>query len=732
LPAAKSMKDSVLYWTAEVHFKGNSFAKAGSYYKMIIDEFPKSNYVPAAYYSLGWCLLQDHKYAEALEYFKTVEERFSREPQAKDSSFKIVECLYNLKDYKGLKERIKNYLKIYSKDAATVTYLQFYMAEADYYLDNLDDAIQEYTSVLKANPDPKIQALTRLGQGWAYLKLKQYKEAESVLQDISPENLEKRSAEVLLLAKAMLFAGTERFDLAKNTYGELQNLSADQLVLLQASLGKADALYNLTEYKEAIDVYKRALEKSEKELSPGSAEIVDKLHYSLAWAYLKQGEFKEAIKEFQKIVKSSDDKIVKVSALCQIGDAYQDSQDYAKAQETYDIILKDYPDSFYVDYVQYQLGLTLLKASNYDGAILSFLTLKKNFPDSKLLDDATYALGLAYFQRQDYNASKEIFQKFQEEYSGSSMKAQALYLLGTSLYNLAKFQEAVEVFKNIIRLYSQDAELTQKAEYEIADCFYQMGNETEAMERFKQLRSKYPDSSLTAEIMWWLGSYYYRHNELELSRRYFSSLIQDFPKSSLVADAYYALASTFEEESNHEQAIDNFRKVAESGKADLSGQAAIAIADIYAKEDKSEQAVGAYKDVIRGYPGLTSLVYPKMADLFYKTNDFSQALDYFRKSLEIVPPREMPNMQFRIAESLQAQSKTDEAIEAYLKVSYLYSENSSLTVKALLRVAALYEDKDNSKEAANIYKRIIALNTEEAKYAQERLDVINSTAQKRR
>jgi TolA-binding protein len=737
-PAAKNIKDAVLYWIAEVHFKGNNFDKAATYYKMIIDEFPKSAYVSSAYYSLGWCLFQESKFAQAFEYFKAVEEKYSKEPQARDASFKIVECLYNLKDYTGLKERLKTYLKVYSKDAARLSYLYFYLAEADYYLNNFSEAIDEYSLVLKNSHDDKIQALSKLGQAWSYLKLKRYEDAQNAFFQIKLDDLEKRSLDVLLLGKAILMAETNRVNEAKNIYVELLNKTLDPLVLVQAYLGQADALYNLTEYEEAIKVYKEALDKFKPESALAQRtesitnesvipqEIIDKLHYGLSWAFLKQGEFKEAIKEFQKIVKSSGDNIVKVSALCQIGDTYQDSADYTKAQETYDAILKDYPDSFYSDYVQYQLGITLLKLSNYDGAIMSFLALKRNFPQSKLLDDASYALGLAYFQRQDYNSSKAVFESFEDEFKDSNLKPQALYLLGTSLYNLGKYPEAIEVFKNIIRRYSQDIELIQKAEYEIADCFDQMGDEKEAMTRFKTLRSKYPDSVLSAEIVWWLGEYYYRHNDLNLARRYFSSLIQDFPKSNLVADAYYALGSSYEEESRHEEAIENFKKVMELGKTDLSAQAAIAQADIYVKQEKLDLATNTYRDIVKEYPNFTNLIYPKIADLFYKRGDLSQALDFYRKSLDIVPVKEIAGIQLKIAEVFEQEAKFDAAIEEYLKVTYLYSENNSQAIKALLRVALIYEGKENFKEAVNIYRRIISMNAEEAKYAQERIDWIKT------
>lgn len=736
--AAKNMKDALYFWIAEVHFKGNNFSLAAAYYKKIIDEFPKSGYISSAYYSLGWCLFQGRDFKQAIELFEIVEDRYPKDPPAKDVAIKIIECLYNLKDYSALKDKAKSYLKAYSKDAVNLSILHFYAAEADYYLNNFTDAIESYQMVLKNNTDDKMQSLSKLGIGWSYLKIKRHKEAENAFFEIKAQGLEKPGRDILLLGKAVLMAQTARLSEAGRLYDELLKAAETPFIAAQAYLGKADALYDAMEYREAIATYTEALRKIDEGLNtvalPPQAQaekepyvpqdIIDKLHYGLAWSFLKQAEFKEAIKEFQKIVRTSEDKTVKVSALCQIGDAYQDSGDYNKAQEAYDAILKDYPDSFYSDYVQYQSGLTLLKNSNYNGAILSLLALKRNFPDSKLLDEASYALGLAYFQKQDYRLSREIFEKFNEEFKDSSLKPQALYLLGASLYNLGSFSEAVEVFKNIIRFYPQDAETVQKAEYEIADCFYRMGNEREAMARFKNLRSRYPNSSLTPEIMWWLSGYYYRHNELDLSRRYLIALIQDFPKSNLVADAYYVLGSSYEDESRHEEAIDNFKKVIETGKTDLSGQAAIAIADICVRQDKLDLAISSYKEIIKTYPNLSMAIYPKLADLFLKTNNYNDSIDFYRKTLDGVSVKDMAGIQLKIAEAYQGQGQLPEAIEEYLKVSYLYPENNETAVKALLRVAQIYEDKENFKEASNVYRRIIAMNTEEAKYARERIDAI--------
>ncbi|MDD5655237.1 MAG: tetratricopeptide repeat protein [Candidatus Omnitrophica bacterium] len=722
-PRSADVKDACLYWIAEVHFRGNDFKSAAVNYKRIIEEFPRSQYLRHAYYSLGWSLFQEGNYGEALDYFKAVVEKYPKEDMAAEASFKAAECYYYLKDYSALKSYLLSYLKDHPDDKSKSDYIVFYLAEADYYLENFPAAVEQYGKLVQSASDPKIQVLSRLGLAWSNLKLNKYQEAESALTVIDLSSLSKKDAEILLLGKGVLFTQTQRYQEAIGVYDELLRSEPSSPSLLQAFIGKADALSSLSKYPEAILVYKEAFDRAQG--LDGYGELIDKLHYGCAWACLKEGQFKDAINEFQKVAAKSEDKIVKVAALCQVGDAYQDAAEYQKAAETYDIILKDYPDSFYSDYVQYQLGSVFLKQSNYDGAILAFKSMMNNFPKSKLLDKSYYALGLAYFQKEDYVSSTDIFRGFTAKFKDSNLCADSMYLLGTSLYNAGKFQEAIEVFKDIIRSYGQNIPLVQKSEYEIADCMYRMGNEEEAVNKFKSLRSKYPDSSLTPDVVWWLGEYYYRLGKYDIARRYFLAIIQDYSKSNLLSDSYYALGTIAGEEGDLNKAGEYFRKVIENADADFASQATVALADIFVKKGDLDLALNTYQDAIKRYPNLTALLYPKIADIYKSKGDLDDAIATFRKSLEVAPLRQMGALQFKIAECLDEQGKNDEAVEEYLKITYLYPEDKSLAARALLRTAQIYENKEKPREAINIYKKVVAMGAEESKFAQERITALD-------
>ncbi len=725
-PKAANFKDALYFWMAELHFKGNNFDKAVIFYQKLINDFPQSSYVPAAYYSLGWSFSQMGKYNQALQSLNSLLERFPNEPQSKDAAFKIIECLYNLKEYSELKNKIKSALKLYANDALRLPYLYFYLAESEYYLDNLNEAAKNYLKSAQAFKDEKAQALAKLGLSWSYLKLKRYEEAEEVFADISRSSLDKKNLDIFILGQALLMSQSNRIYEAKKFYQQLIDISSDVLIRLQAYIGKADVFYNLGEYAQAAKVYEEAREdmaKTGNRISP-TDKLMDKLHYNLGMAYIKQGAIKSGIAVFEDIASKSVDLAVKAGALCQIGDIYQDTGDYLKAEEVYERILKQFPDSSFADYALYQTGLSQLKRLDYTSAIASFQLLLKNYPQSKFLEDANYSLGATYFYKQDYGLCSEILTKFQNELKGSRLSGQALFILGESFLNSGKVDEALGIFKDILRQYPQEGELMQKAEYEIADCYYKSGQEKEAARRFNILRAKYPDSKITPAIIWWLGQYHYRLNDLSLARRYFISLTKDFPDNSLTPDAFYALGLVFRDEDNLEQAVDSFKMAIKFAQGKLKAEAALSVADIYFQQGRAEEALGEYRQFLRTYPDLGFLAFSRIAKCYYKLLDYEQAKLFYQKALESIDIKDSSDIQFSLAEVCEAKDEPDEAITVYLKLADIHNDNTQLSIHALLRAAKIYEDKDDFKNALKIYEKIAQSKAEESKFAQERIESI--------
>jgi len=515
-----------LILVGECYFYQGKYKLAKDYYSKIIKEFPNSKYLNLSYYSLGWSLFSEDNFKEALDIFQRFLEKFPEDKLAEDANFKIIECLYNLKSYPELKSHIDSYLSKFPETKNT-NFIFLYRAEALFYLDKYLEAIDDYRRVLDTSSDQGFKSLARLGMGFSYLKLNED-------------------------AKA--------FD----EFSQIIERGKDEDLILQAYLGKAEALYNMDRYSESKEIY-------------------------------------------------------------------------------------------------HQLNL---------------ISVNKNS------DRIHYGLGLCFLKEKNFNEAKEEFCKVPLE---SSIYPEAIYLAGVCLYNLKRYKEALSIFEGILKELKPNEKLTPRIEFYISDCLFRMGEERQALSRFKNLRIKYPDSEIAPEVLYWLGDYYYKEKEFEMAERYFNTLVSDYPEDKISASAYHRLGKILLEEENYLKAKEQFLK-AKNLNRDLEISILPEIALVYKNLEEYELAISSLKRAI---------------EISKSTEDFCF-------------------WQFQIAEILQEQKRYDEAIPEYLKVP----QDSSYRTKALLRIAKIYEDKENWREAENFYKKISNLDIGEAKFAQERLEEI--------
>lgn len=732
-PESENIKDAVLFWMGEVYLKSKDYKQAENFYQRLIDEFPASTYLSQGYYSLGWTYFEQGLYEEAIAAFSEILKRFPTSNLIEDVHFKIGESLYNLRQYEDSIVKFNSYLKKYPQ-SNRADQIYFYIAEANYYLENFEAAIKNYSLVINISKDERLANLARVSSGWSYLRLKKYKEAQTMFEQAQSiaqsKNLELDDA---LLGKASLFVQMEDYAKGLAVYEELINKLPNSRWSIDAQLGKANCLHELGKYQEAVSVYKEILNRSSarKEF----AEQIEKVYFGLAWSYLKLGKFKEAVDYFQKVMEVSPDRSVRLSALCQIGDIYQDIGEMQSAVDTYDRILKDYPESFYSDYIQYREGLALLKLDRVDAATLIFQGLSKNYPKSRFITDARYYLGMSYFKKGDFEASKEQFEDLLEGLSkDSEYRPELMYSLGLNLTYLKDFKKAVDIFERTKKEYGKNEELVQRCDFEIADTLYQWGKDQDAIKKFKLILYKYPKSMVALKTLLWLGDYYLKTQRFDMSRKYLQSLLDDYPDSEKSDEARYLLGMTFKLEKKYDDALNEFKKILANEKNKMIIEASLAVADILSELSKLDEAVEIYQRIVTKYPTAAKEAYVKLGDLYRNSSSFNKAVEAYQKALSLTSEDSgnisNSQIQFSLAEAIEGAQDFNKAIENYLKIPYLYPQDRKWVIKSYLRVAKLFEDKENWEEAKKIYEKIAQEEVEEAKFALERLEWIRNNIKK--
>ncbi len=719
-------KDATLFWLGETYLKGSDYLQAEKQFEQLIEVYPDSEYTPQAYYSLGWTYFAEDKLEEAQKTLKELLQKFPDHQFAEDALFKLGEIEYNLHNYKEAIGYFSDYADKY-RDSARIAESYFYIGEAYYYLEDFLTAITYYAKAAQGAYDEKLTLMAKVSLGWSYLKLGKYDLAKNNLEEAVEFSKQKGIAsDDVYLGLASLYYEIKVYDQAMAAYTQLIENFADSSRLPEAYLGRANIYYQQQKYSEAISDYQQVIAQFVN--NSAYQEIVEKAYFGLAWSYLKIGKVDESIKTFQAIKDQSTSKTIKISALTQIGDAYQDLGELEKAVTVYDQILRDYPDSVYADYVQYRQGIALLKMERIEAATLSFQGLQANFPQSKYIHDTYYYLALAYFKKGNWAAAKQYINDFIKNLPAmDSLESQAYYILALSEFNTENYEEALNIFQQIIKKYPEESSMVNNCEINVAKCYYKTDHAKEALKIFKSLVERYPQSEIAEESLLWMGDHALESLEFDNAIGYYEKLIRDFSGSDRKNIVLYHLAESYEGKEEYDQSIQRYRQIDKERDRELYTKAELAIADIFSLDIDQTKAMETYENIIKDSPEFKRDAYIKIAEVYAESGEYARAVAAYQNAIQSpINLSEIPNaeLQFFIGDSYERLNQADKVTEEYLKIPYLYPQETSWVVKAYLRIARLLEKQEKWEEAKTIYHKIIALKTDEMKFAQERLEWI--------
>lgn len=719
-------KDATLFWLGETYLKGLDYKKALENYEQLIKAYPNSAYAPQAHYSIGWVYFEQGSFEKSRAKLQEFLKKYPTHELSEDVSFKLGEIEYNLKDHEKAIEYFQKYVRTFPNSTRHAE-SYFYIAEAYYYLDDALTANTYYAKVSEMAYDNKLSLMAKVSLGWGYLKLKKYGLAKQYFEEALKFSKDKGLvAEDVYLGQATLFYEAEEFANALEAYSELIKNFPNSKRIAEAYLGKANMLYQMRQYDAAVTAYQEAIDKSSADNVKN--ELIEKANFGLAWTYLKRGQIDESVKIFNQIKDKTENRTVKISAMTQIADAYQDYNDLEKAVEVYDQILRRYADSPYADYVQYRLGVALLKMGKIDSSILSFQSVLNNFPGSTFLKDVKYYLAVAFFKKGGWHTAKEQIDSLLKELtSNDQVYVEVQYLLGLCEYNLKNYDAASGIFQKILKNTAQDEKLVKDIELALAKTYYENGDVKDALKLFNLLINKYPADAPAEEALVWLGNHAYQNNNLQEAIAYYSQFINSFPESEQRNFANYQLGQAYRAKGDIDMAVKAFKEIQDFTDRDYFARARLAIAEIFSKDLNSEEAVLSYRNIIEASPDYKRDAYVKIAEVYKNAKEYDKAIGEYEtalKSSKALSQISNVELQFVIADTYDLANQDQRAVDEYLKVPYLYPRETAWIIKAYLRAARIFEDQEKWQEAENIYKKIIEYETEELKFAQERLEWI--------
>ncbi len=401
-------------------FEAKFYAESQKYYKLLIDNYKKSEKYPTYLYSYAK-LIQDKNYDEAINYYKEVALDYPFASEAANSLFEIAKYYENMQKYENASALYKKLINNY------------------YYADIIPEAERKLSVT--------------------YLKSGNYKEAIALLEkDIDVSLLDDFVLSKLLLPQdidiklyllARAYSGDGQEGIALNYYNRFLNISKNASFKNRARSAIGEIYYERGQKRTAVEYFK------------GVSDLDPDLYFNaqlyIADIYFEKGDYKRAVETYSAIENKniSGEKGKEIASRYIIAAIRQG--ELSKSSQLIKNFKKKYPGSGdYLAQFEIEYGNYYRTQKSFDKAIRKFKSVKKNYKKSKYVDDADYYLALTYLTLNKTEEAYKILSNFYTKYPKSNQLANAFNTLGSIYFRSEKYDAAINIYKRALEISEPD------------------------------------------------------------------------------------------------------------------------------------------------------------------------------------------------------------------------------------------------------------------------------------
>ncbi|GGH27860.1 tetratricopeptide repeat protein [Sphingobacterium alkalisoli] len=278
------------------------------------------------------------------------------------------------------------------------------------------------------------------------------------------ESLKKRSREAdvtyqkATYYRALEFYNERAFENSISMFMRSEKFPIDPEMAALATYWKAEAMYEVRKYKEAVESFSRFL------LMPAArnTDVYSYAHYGLAYAAFRNNSFSVAADYFERFLAtdgSSIEESVRHDVIARLGDSYLSLRNYGRANRYFDQLINSKASN--QDYALFQRGIMYGLQGDNETKISTLRSVVEQFPGSNYADDVAFEVPYTYFTMEDYDTAIEGLQKMVKKYPRSSYVPRALMTIGLVQYNKGETEEAKASFRKVVEQHATTDEARQ-------------------------------------------------------------------------------------------------------------------------------------------------------------------------------------------------------------------------------------------------------------------------------
>lgn len=460
-----------------------------------------------------------------------------------------------------------------------------------------------------------------------------------------------------------------------------------------------ESYFNLEKYNEAVPYLKEYKGKQ------GKWNNTD--FYLLGYAYYKQGDFVEAVGQFNKIIDANNP--VAQNAYYHLAECYLKTN---KKQEALNAF-KNASEMEYSPEIQKDAWLNYAKLSYdignaYENVSQILINYLKKYPESPSKSEIQDLLVNSYITTKNYEAAINLLEN-NKSFSNKIAYQQVTFYRGLELFNEGKYKEAKIYFNKSLNE-QQDDLYTARAIFWKAEVDYLLNDYEVAVIGFKEFVQN-NSASQTREnenIDYHLGYAYFKQKEYNQAEQFFAKFVASHKKDiDRLNDSYLRLGDSHFVTSSYWPAIEAYNeaiKLGGSGEDYAYFQKAISYGFVNRNEKKIEE-LNAFINKYKVSTYRDDALY-ELGNTYVNNENSNKGIEAYKALIsEYKRSSYVPKAMLREGLVYYNASKNEEALSAFRKIVGRFP-NTQEAIQAVSTSKLIYIDQGRVNEYANWVKTL--------------------------
>ena len=675
----------------------------------------------------------EEKFKEAKEYFQKEEyslaypllkelqqsiretDKINNVTTVQEINYYTIACA--LKQNEGRAEEMaKNYIEL-ERNNARVQQMNFHLGEYYYRQEKFPEATERYEQANIANLSNREIADMQFHEGYSYFVQQQFAKAKPLFNSIRQVKDDPNYLDANYYYGFLSFRDKNYTD-ALQSFKIVENEKNYQTIVPYYIA----QIYYIQGKKEDAIAY------AEKKLKKGTSYYDVEMNQLLGHAHFERGEFTEALPFLEAYVNKT--KKVRREDLYELSYCYYQAKQYPKAIEGFKQ-LSGKEDTL-SQHAMYMLGDAYLKTGQKANARNAYLFCASNSSNSSLKEVSKYNYAKLSYELGYQDEALNSLQSFLTEYPNSTYNKEAKELLVSVLANTSNYADALNLLQTVDKPSENAKKLYPRILFGRATEYINDGRLAEADALLDKAMKEPANAAILPYLNFWKGEIAYRNNKIDDAIRYYNNYVTAGSPASGEANAMnakYNLGYSYLRKENYPAALSFFEPVGKNASLNadpIIQDAYIRTADCYFMNRDYTKANAMYGNVIKfSWPAEDYATFQQAMIAGIKNpGDKINLLNTMNRKFPTSSLVTDGNME--IAKGYMSQERFKEAIP-YLNNIIKEQGNSSQKPQAYLRLGICYYNLNNTGEALNQYKTLIAQypNSDEANDALDDVKTIS-------